>query len=214
MLVICGAMMLFAGRLYLAEQRKESLRKAKAPAADVRNVRKMDSLISLLHTGDVVLRMGTGTFSRTFAEFNRRDKSYSHCGIVMEENGKLFIYHCTGGGSDTSRCIKRETAAHFFSPVYSTAAAIARYPFEDTTITALKKAIQDRIGQRPAFDTYFDLATDDRLYCTEFVYKVIIQATADSAYLPVSHIPAGVFIGTDDLFLNTHARLIGQVRYY
>ncbi|GAA4465626.1 hypothetical protein GCM10023093_18150 [Nemorincola caseinilytica] len=214
MLVICGGLMVFAGRLYLAEQRKMQAAHAPGTTDSIRNKHAADSLVALLRSGDVVLRTGAGAFSRAFAGFNRRDKSYSHCGIVMIENGRPYVYHCIGGDGDTTACIRRETAQHFFSPAYNTAAAIARYPFADTTIALLASTIRSYAARRPVFDTRFDLQSNDKLYCTEFVYKTIVQATGDSAYLPVTHIPAGTFVGTDDLFLNAHATLIGSVRYY
>ena len=39
------------------------------------------------------------------------------------------------------------------------------------------------------FDTKFDLGTDDKMYCTEFVYKVFRSALGNQNYISLSAVP-------------------------
>jgi hypothetical protein len=214
MLILAAVLMVVAAKLYLwnKQQHEKKAPPAAAGAAE-RNKDETDTAISMLRTGDVVLRMSKGTFSTLLARLNRRDRTYSHCGIVVREAGYPFVYHCIGGEGDRQSCIRRDSAKHFCSPLYSTAAAIVRYTPEDSVLQSIPEHILKWRKLRPTFDARFDLSTNNELYCTEFVYKVMIAATADSGYLPQSTINEHAFVGVDDLFLNSHASLIWQVRF-
>jgi hypothetical protein len=59
----------------------------------------------------------------------------------------------------------------------------------------------------------FDLATDDRLYCAEFVYKAIRDATGDTAYFGKTRILDRTYIGVDNLTDPGHAGIICDVQY-
>lgn len=177
---------------------------------DTNNARLVDSAISLLQTGDVVLRMGTGAQSMLLSRLNKTDKSFSHCGLVVVENGYPFVYHCIGGEDNPDARLKRDSAGRFFSPRYNTALGIARYIIDTG---AEKAAILSYYHKHPRFDLDFDLATDDAMYCTEFAWKVLTATTGDTAFLPVSELNGRRYVGTDNLYINNHARLIWQVQF-
>ena len=172
-----------------------------------------DTAVLQLQHADVVLRMGNGVFSQMLAAFNQRNKSWSHAGIVLVEHGYPFVYHCSGGENDSVPCIRRDSAIRFFSPVYNMGAAVVRYPFSDSVKARLAATVHAYRRSRPVFDTRFDLGTDSALYCTEFVWKTITRAVADTTWLPTTTTGSRHFAGTDDLFLNPHARMVWQVRY-
>ncbi len=177
------------------------------------NDRAIDSTVSMLRDGNVVLSMGIGAQSRLLAQMNKHNKSYSHCGLVVIEKGYPFVYHSIGGEDNPDARLRRDSAHHFFSQVRNSAIAIARYPFTTEQETALTETVKSYYSKRPKFDLDFDLATDDRLYCTEFVYKSITAATADSTYLPTTSVMGRRFIGTDNLYVNSHASLVWQVKF-
>lgn len=211
MLITCAVLLVWAGKFYLKQERKHLVLRKQTEEALLQP--HIDSAIALLRTGDVVLRMGTGTFSRLLADINRRDKSYSHCGITVVENGYPFIYHCLGTETESEPCIRRDSAARFFSTRTGTAAAIARYRLPDSLLFSLPIVIAQYRKADPIFDTRFSLSSDDSLYCSEFIYKILTTITADTAYIPISSIPQGRFIGTDDLFLNPHAHIVWRGSY-
>jgi hypothetical protein len=63
------------------------------------------------------------------------------------------------------------------------------------------------------FDTQFNLASDDRMYCSEFVYKAIEQATNNKTVLPVTTINNIKFITLDNLFINPFCTEVKRVTY-
>jgi hypothetical protein len=177
------------------------------------NNHAVDSVLTTLRSGDVVLRMGLGADSYLLSLINRRDKSYSHCGIVMIEDGKPLVYHCVGGEDNPDERMRSDDAKLFFTPAHNTAIALVHYEFDCHTIEKLHNVVHAYYSKRPKFDLKFDLATDDELYCSEFVSKAINNATHDTAHIPVSHVRGKTFIGIDDLFMNKHAQMQWQIKF-
>lgn len=170
----------------------------------------VDTAVSLLRSGYLVLRMGLGADSRILAEMNQQNKSYSHCGLVMIEDGYPFVYHSIGGEDNPDERLRRDSAKFFFSPLHNTAIAIVRYDLSNEQLTELQKIVRSYYLQRPKFDMKFDLATDDKLYCAEFVYKAVIKAVRDTAYISTTSVAGLRFVGVDNLFINPHAHMVWQ----
>lgn len=164
-----------------------------------------------LRTGDIVLRAGTGPYSRTLANLNARDKSWSHCGIVVVEDGYPFVYHSIGGEDNPDMRLRRDSASHFFAARYCKGMGIARYDSTLADTARLAQIIRTYYNRRPLFDMQFDLMTDEKLYCSEFIYKVITEYTADTAFIPTSALQGKKYVGIDDLYLNPHTRLVWKV---
>ena len=181
--------------------------------ADAWNARAIDSVVGLLRTGNVVLRMGVGADSRIVAQMNQHDKAYSHCGIVMVEGGYPFVYHSIGGEDNPDARLRRDSACSFFSPRHNTGIAVIGYDHTAATVITLRQVVTTLYRQRPRFDMKFDLATDDQLYCSEFVYKAITRAVHDTGYLHTTYVLGHTIVGIDDLYLNSHARMVCAVRY-
>ena len=192
-----------------------SLRRERATAALISsnnswNQRAIDSAIALLQPGDVVLRSGLGADSRIFAELNTKDKSYTHCGIVLMEGGRPMVYHCIGGEENPDQRMRREDAKTFFSAESNSSMAIVRYA-GSPSLRRLQQVVYDFYLARPKFDLKFDLASDDALYCSEFVYKSFLRAGAD--YIPTSGRLGRTYVAIDDLFMNSHARFVCRLTY-
>jgi hypothetical protein len=63
------------------------------------------------------------------------------------------------------------------------------------------------------FDMHFDLNTDDRMYCAEFVYKALLKASHNTMRFNISRINQFKFIGVDDIFLQPLCRIKKTVVY-
>ena len=63
------------------------------------------------------------------------------------------------------------------------------------------------------FDMKFDLKSDDRMYCAEFVYKSLLWGTKGKLTFNTSHIKDFAFIGVDDLFLHPLCREQKRILY-
>lgn len=192
---------------------KAALEKQNARSANPFNKASVNLGLKMLHTGDLVVRTGADVTSYMFSQMNQTEKTYSHCGIVIIENGYPFVYHSIGGEDNPDQELRRDSAKFWVSPANNLGYGIARFSFFDGQIKALTQVVQRLYREKRKFDMNFDLKTDDRLYCAEFVYKAVNEAMKDSQYLRPITVLGYRFIGVDNLFLNQHAKLIWQVRY-
>ncbi len=209
-------MLFLANGLYSCHQpqpKPTAIEGAVKKEADTINKHLVDTAVSLLRSGYIVLRMGLGADSRLLAQMNRKNKSYSHCGIVMVENGYPFVYHSIGGENNPDERLRRDSANFFFSPVYNTAIAVVRYDLDPGRLGELGNIVREYYKRRPKFDMKFDLRTDDKLYCSEFVFKAVNKAAHDTAYIGTTSVAGLRFVGTDNLFVNPHAHMVWQTAF-
>lgn len=182
-------------------------------AANPFNRKMVDSAVHQLKTGDIVLRTGADITSYMFSQMNQRNKVYSHCGIVIVENGYPFVYHSIGGEDNPNQRLKRDSASFWFSPANNLGIGVARFDTDTPQLTAITSTVRQFYREHRMFDMSFDLASDDRLYCAEFAYKALNQALKDSNFIKPVKVFGHRFVGVDDIFMNGHTRLIWQVRY-
>src|SRR5690606_28951687 len=117
--------------------------------------------------------------SALFKKVNTKDKSFSHAGIVFIENGYPFVYNCIGNANDPEALLKRDSLYAYISPYDNLGFAIYRCGINPTQIQKLHDVSIRYFKEKRKFDPHFDLATDSSLYCTEFVYKAMIETTGD-----------------------------------
>lgn len=177
------------------------------------NLNAIDSGIRMLKTGDVVVRTGNDITSYMLCKVNWRDKTYSHCGLVVVENGYPFVYHSIGGEDNPDELLRRDSASFWFSPQNNLGYGIVRLDMPNDREEILVKQIKQFYKERKKFDMDFDLATDDRFYCAEFVSKTICLATGDSSFFTPTSVLGYRYMGIDDIFLSKHANFVCQIRY-
>lgn len=173
----------------------------------------VDSCVQLLKTGDLVVRRGDDMTSYMLSKLNVEDKTYSHCGLVVVEGGYPYVYHSIGGEDNPDELMRKDSAHVWFSPVNNHAFAVYRYDMADSTINSLVGQLGDYYRKKKMFDMEFDMATEDRLYCSEMIYKAISGATGDKSYIPTAKNYGKVFVGVDNLYMNPHATPVCQIRY-
>jgi hypothetical protein len=177
------------------------------------NYHAIDSCLSLLKDGDLVLRTGADATSYMLRQMNRINRTYSHCGIVMMEHGYPFVYHSIGGEDNPDAKLRRDSAAFFFSPVSNERFGLARLDLSSRQIDRLHTVVRDYYKMAIPFDMNFDLITDDKFYCAEFVYKSVRAATADTAYFSLTRLGRRTYVGVDNLYDARHAKIICDVQF-
>jgi hypothetical protein len=176
------------------------------------NLHMIDSGIHLLQEGDIVLRTGNDITSTMFCKMNLKDKTYSHCGVVMIENGYPFVYHSIGGEDNPNETLRRDSASFWFSPLHNTGFGILRFGFTTLQTDSLKSIVLSYYASKKKFDLDFDLKDDNKLYCTEMVYKSLNYAI-DSNFIPTTKWIGKEYVATDNFTHHPKAHLICQVRY-
>ena len=127
--------------------------------------------------GDVVFRRGRSLLSRVVLSGDDRPQ-FSHVGIVAEQEGALVVVHATPGNDvSVPEPLRTEPLAAFFAPEAAEAGALRRP--RDPALGRAAAAAAQRLAPGRTFDADLDLGTDDRLYCTELVWKAYREAGLD-----------------------------------
>lgn len=172
---------------------------------------QIDSLKTIIHTGDLITRTGNDFTSESLRTLNQHDKTYSHCGIASIEHDSVFVYHALGGEFNPDQKIRRDALMLFAEPYDNRGIGIFRYGLNEKEISSVATVIKNYFNAGIMFDMKFDLQTNDRMYCAEFVCKS--YSTAAKLQFTTSRLKDFIFIGVDDLFLHPKCTEIKRVLY-
>lgn len=174
----------------------------------------IDSSKVLMEEGDILVRSGNDLISMTLARFNTIDKTYSHCGILLKDSiGNWVVVHSIGGEDNPDQKLKKEDLDSWLAPEHIEGFGVVRYDLSGEQLSQLKKQIGLQYRLPVRFDMDFDLSTDERLYCSEFIYKTLMKVIQEPSLFQVDTVYDRSIIGIDRLFLNSKARFICKVRF-
>jgi hypothetical protein len=168
----------------------------------------IDSVKPLIQNGDVIFRNGNDLVSQAARSMNRKDTSFSHCGLVFIENDSVFVYHALGGIYNPNQRLRRDPIDSFCTPVENNAFGIYRYSLKKEQEVKLATIVNNYYRAGLKFDLFFNYQSDDVMYCSEFVFKSLNKSVdgALTKYIRLDTIPFGVT--TDDIFLNENCILV------
>ncbi len=130
--------------------------------------------------GDLVFRKGKGFFSRFFAEAGSRAVEYSHVGLVTLIDGEVQVIHTEASELTGRGRAKREPLEDFLSDENAFSGDLFRLRgITGTQEATVVRAASGFVEQETPFDADFDLASRDRLYCTELVWRAYREAGLD-----------------------------------
>jgi hypothetical protein len=153
--------------------------------------------------GDVLFKAEPMFWARLAARFNADAEGFGHVGLVAEgADGALIVIHA---GGDPARADGRVQATDF--GVFLRAATDAALYRPRTDEEGLGRAIAyaaARQAEETPFDRRFSLATANRLYCTELIWRALALAVGEDP-VPVKTVRGGdQFIALDDLAQSPH----------
>ena len=166
-----------------------------------------------IRNGDLITRTGNDFTSESLRMLNRRNTTYSHCGIANIEHDSVFIYHSLGGEWNPNQKIRRDPLGDFSDPSSNKGIGVFRFNLQDSSISRLIAVVKEFYSRGVTFDMDFDLSTDDRMYCAEFVYKSYLKSSDGKMHFNHSHIKTFEFIGVDDIFLHPLCAMQQQIVY-
>ena len=171
------------------------------------------SAVPLVHNGDVIFRNGNDEVSQAARSMNRKDTSYSHCGLVFIEHDSVFVYHSLGGAYNPSQKLRRDPIDSFCDPRENNAFGIYRFSLKPAEQDSLRSIVSRYYRAGLKFDLFFNYQSDDVMYCSEFVFKSLNQARNRSmtSYVRLDTMPYG--ITTDDIFLHPDCRPVKKARF-
>jgi hypothetical protein len=160
---------------------------------------------SLFHSGDLIFRDGKGFISKAFRKLSLTDPHYSHAGIIHRESNNLFVYHIIGGEGKLNSKMRKEKLADFCSSSLSDGFAVFRTDLKGAAIDSLAGYYYSK---KISFDTDFNLDTDDKMYCTELLYKVLEKVSGRNNFITLTHLSGFTYVACDNIYMSLHNKNI------
>jgi hypothetical protein len=173
----------------------------------------IEQLKPRIEQGDMILRTGNDFTSESLRQLSSTDKTYSHCGIASIENDSVFVYHALGGEWNPDEKLRRDPLELFCNPEENRGFGIFSFNFTQAQKHALDSVVKAWYKKGVTFDMAFDLSTDNKLYCAEFVSKAINTATAKQVTFSTTRINTFEFVAVDNLFMNPHCVEKSRIRF-
>ena len=186
----------------------DSIREEENASAAIDSINQYTKLVK---QGDLIVRTGKDFTSETMRLLSAKDQTYSHCGIASFEHDSLFVYHSIGGEWNPDQKLRRDPFDFFCNPFENRGFGIFRYNLTRKEDAKLINIVHSLYARGVKFDMQFDLATDDRMYCSEFVYKVVERSSENKIVLPTTTIDSIKFVALDNLFINPNCVEIKRV---
>jgi hypothetical protein len=173
----------------------------------------LDSARQLVQDGDLITRTGIDFTSQSLRQFCRHDKTYSHCGIISIEQNNIFVYHALGGEINPDQKLKKETLTSFCDALDNAGFGLFRFALPAAHKQLLHEQVQAYYNAGLPFDMDFDLHTDSAMYCTEFVSKLLEQASGKTIRFTSSVVNGFEYMAADNIFLHKNCREIHRYVY-
>lgn len=123
-----------------------------------------------IRDGDLIFQTSTSTQSKAIQVATR--SKYSHCGIIYKEGNNYYVYEAV-------QPVKRTALASWIARGKDRKYVIKRLKNADQVLTPNVVKKMKRVGDRfkgKDYDLTFEW-TDDRIYCSELIWKVYKRAT-------------------------------------
>ena len=162
--------------------------------------------IDLLKNGDLLFRRGYGVDSTVSMNFSQGEKRYSHAGIVHKTDKGVFIIHSEEDKVNGRDGVYTESIKDFLDGIHIWAVYRFNLPLKlenDIISYALKLKSQDII-----FDLDFNLNEDKKMYCSEFIYKVINRTTGKEYIKAGKRFVGKNFVTISDLYQGNDIKLV------
>lgn len=159
-----------------------------------------------LKDGDIILRRGYGVDSTISTNFSQGEKRYSHVGFIRETDKGTFVIHVVEDKEKGLNGLYIESLGDFLDKV--SIWAIYRYNFSQSNSKKLMNYIDDLKKKNITFDIEFNLDDDEKMYCSEFIYKVINRTTEKELIKAGKVFMGKKFVTISDVYENTNSKLV------
>ena len=192
---------------------------------------RIDSLKKICEPGDLVVRLGDDFISDRIRYLSVTDHSYSHAGIIIMHDNKKMVCHIYPDdfvhGADT---VRYDTIDSFLNTKTNLKCALYRYDLSDREKVNFEEELNSYHKKKTHFDKKYDLNSDDKIYCSEMIYKALKKVTGNRIVIAKSFVPENMqdlmfiyfkeynfsksiinnrqIIAMDDLYNNTHCKPI------
>lgn len=151
--------------------------------------------------GDVIFRRGISLESQAIIAFDG-ENGFSHVGLIRIKNSQIEVIHASyGEDGQTGESIISESIEQFLKPLSSNFAEVYRFngANKSITVSALKQA-EIFLEKKTPFDKDFNLDSENKIYCTELVWRAYKEAGIDLTGGKFDRIPY-LYVNPDKKFI-------------
>ena len=159
-----------------------------------------------LKDGDIILRRGYGVDSTISTNFSQGEKRYSHVGLIRQTDKGIFVIHVVEDKETSLNGLYIESLDDFLDKV--SIWAIYRYDFSQKSTKKMMNYIDELKEKNITVDIEFNLDDDGKMYCSEFIYKVINRTTEKELINAGKIFMGKKFVTISDVYENTNCKLI------
>lgn len=162
--------------------------------------------VSELKNGDIVFRRAYGVESNIAVNFSDGEKKYSHAGIVFREGDNVSVIHSLDDRKLHYNGVVKESLANFLEGINTW--AVYRYELSITLRDNIAKKALNFKNVNIKFDNQFDLSTDDKMYCSEFIMKIVNLSTGMETIKAKKILMGRKFVTISNLYENKVSKLL------
>ncbi len=160
--------------------------------------------IKLLRSGDIILRRGYGVDSIVAANFSNKEKRYSHAGIIYKDKNNIYVIHSEDNKRKGFNGVVKEKLQNYLKGIKIWAV----YMYDNINVTKLTTYILKEEQSNILFDMEFDLKTNKKMYCSEFIYKSFNKVSQKKLIKASKLFLSKRYVVITDLYLNKNTKLI------
>ncbi|MHC1738658.1 MAG: YiiX/YebB-like N1pC/P60 family cysteine hydrolase [Ignavibacteriaceae bacterium] len=134
----------------------------------------------LLQDGDIIFRKGRSLISRIVL-LTDTNSPYSHTGIIRITGDSVFVIHSVPAEESFERDLVKMDPIEVFCRIdrCSEISVCRLKPGFSDNIPGISEFAFEKFIQKTGFDDSFDLNTNEKLYCTELVWKAYLNIGID-----------------------------------
>ena len=142
--------------------------------------------IDLIQDGDIILRHGYGMVSDLIVKTLKDDHNVSHCAIICKDSlNKITVLHSVSQSLSDFDGVQSQGLRKFINDSKQNSVIVLRYRkanlYADNQ--RISKSAIGFLEKRIPFDHSFSLSDTTSFYCTEFIWKVFLEAYGDDIFI-------------------------------
>ncbi|HNW69169.1 MAG TPA: YiiX/YebB-like N1pC/P60 family cysteine hydrolase [Bacteroidales bacterium] len=170
--------------------------------------------LAKIQDGDIILRHGYGLVSDMIVEQLDEKYDISHCSIVCKTDTNYTVIHSVSSSLSDVDGVQSQDLKNFINESQYNSVIVIRYkPKIDKPRSAISRKAKYYLGQHIPFDNAFDINDSSEFYCTELLWKVILNEYGDDIMQGKNnerkdHLRFDTFLDTTrfDIIINHHLR--------
>lgn len=139
------------------------------------------------------------------ANFSEGENRYSQAGIAYKEGKDVYVIHSEEDEEGHNGVFKERLESFLDnSPIW----AIYHYRLDEKSRKEIVAKAIRYLLKKIKFDNDFDLKDDRKMYCTEFIYKVVNRTLNKEIIHAGKRFMGRIFVTISDLYENNYALLV------